>query len=72
MIASSSLNSSNSLVCAEGGVRSMYSIGAWIPLAMASAIFFEFPVGEKLITLTDSIFNINSLNKFCIIEYIKI
>ena len=40
----------------------MCSMGAWVPLAMAPATFFEPPVGEKLITLTDLIFKIHSLN----------
>ena len=37
-------------------------MGAWIALAMVSAIFFEFPVGEKVTSLTESMFKISSPN----------
>ena len=40
----------------DGGVRSMCSTGALMPLAIDFAIFVEFPVGEKVTRFTFSIF----------------
>ncbi|MHA2123485.1 MAG: hypothetical protein ACW990_19980 [Promethearchaeota archaeon] len=61
MMASSSVKFGKFWVLALGGVKSTYSMGAWMPFAMVSATFLEPPVGEKLMTFTALIFNLNYL-----------